>query len=67
MTVTSVLLTLPLCLSGCVAELSQKVASAEADAVYSDARAHHEQQMKEINTVIVGVQHEVQQLNNDLR
>lgn len=57
----------PVCLSVCAAELSQKVASAEADAVYSDARARHEQEMKEINTVIVGVQQEVQQLNNDLR
>lgn len=49
------------------AELTQRVASAEADAVYSEARAQHEQHMKEINTVITGVQQEVQQLNNDLR
>lgn len=51
----------------CAAELSHKVASAEADAVYSDARAQHEQRMKEINSVILGVQQEVQQLNSDLR
>lgn len=50
-----------------IKELSQKVATAEADAVYSDARTQHEQRMKEINTVILGVQQEVQQLNSDLR
>lgn len=55
------------CYTVLCAELSQKVASAEADAVYSDARAQHEQRMKEINTAIGGVQQEVQQLNCDLR
>lgn len=50
-----------------LAELTQKVVSAEADAQYGEARSQHEQRMKEMHTVIGGVQQEVQQLNNDLR
>lgn len=51
----------------CIAELTQRVASAEAAAVYDDARAQHEQHMREINGAIAGVQQEVQELNNDVR
>lgn len=51
----------------CCAELSHKVAGAEADAVYSEAREQHEQRMKQMKSSIGGVQQEVQQLNCDLR
>lgn len=51
----------------CIAELTQRVASAEAAAVYDDARAQHEQHMREINGAIAGVQQEVQKLNSDVR
>lgn len=50
-----------------IKELTQRVASAEAAAVYDDARAQHEQHMREINGAIAGVQQEVQELNNDVR
>lgn len=49
------------------AELTQKAASAEASAVYSDAKAQHEARMADISSTIADVQQEVAQLSNDLR
>jgi hypothetical protein len=43
------------------------VAGLEAAAVYSDAKAGHEQRMTEINTSIAEVQQEVQRVNSDIR
>ncbi len=48
-------------------ELSQNVADLEAAAVYSDAKAQHEQHMAELNKAIAGVQQEVQHVNSDIR
>uniref|UniRef100_A0A383WLM5 Kinetochore protein Spc24 n=1 Tax=Tetradesmus obliquus TaxID=3088 RepID=A0A383WLM5_TETOB len=45
-----------------IKELSQKVAGLEAAAVYSDAKASHEQRMTAINSSIAEVQQEQQQL-----
>lgn len=55
------------CFVAVLAELTQKAAAAEASAVYSDAKAQHEQHMAEINSTIAEVQQEVQQLSDDLR
>jgi hypothetical protein len=53
--------------TSCRAELSQKVTGLEAAAVYSDAKAGHEQRMTEINASIAEVQQEVQRVNSDIR
>lgn len=41
--------------------------SSEAAAVYSDAKASHEQRMAEISTAIAEVQREVHLVNGDIR
>jgi hypothetical protein len=53
--------------ASCPAELSQKVGGLEAAAVFSDAKASHEQRMTEINASIAEVQQEVQRVNTDIR
>lgn len=50
-----------------IKELSQKVAGLEAAAVYSDAKASHEQRMTAINSSIAEVQQEVHRVNTDIR
>eukprot|EP00878_Enallax_costatus_P031556 GHUV01034513.1.p1 GENE.GHUV01034513.1~~GHUV01034513.1.p1 ORF type:complete len:153 (+),score=78.77 GHUV01034513.1:590-1048(+) len=48
------------------AELSQKVSQAEAAAVYSDAKALHEQNVAEINKAIADVQQDVQRVHSSI-
>lgn len=60
-------LKLPSGLRDCIAtELTQRAAGLEAEAVYSDAKAAHEQRVQDINGVIEELQLDVQRASSDI-